>query len=230
MLRFCVAASNSGCSRHELVEMPREQDIVPDHLQIPGAAHLPQRQPHLQRPETPRVLRPVVEVVHDLIVEMVVGRVIRKGVAQLLSIANEHAAGFERRVEPLVGIDCDRVGLIERPQAVRRSRRQRRERAIGAVHVEPQFMFPADAGDLRKGIDDARADRPGSADDKKWLMAEAAIVLDLTSQERGVHSLLIVGRNPADGVGAEPEEIGSLLDPRVGFGRGVDEQLPSFAR
>ena len=61
-------------------------------------------------------------------------------------------------------------------------------------------------------------------------MAEPVIVLDLTAQERCVHSLLIVGSNPADGVGAEPEEIGGLLDPGVGFGRGVDEHLPPFAR
>ena len=38
--------------RHELVEMLREQDIVPIICKIPGATHLPQRQPHLQRPET----------------------------------------------------------------------------------------------------------------------------------------------------------------------------------
>ena len=91
-------------------------------------------------------------------------------------------------------------------------------------------MFPADTGDLRKGIDHARADRPCGADDEKRLMAEPPIGFDLTTEDIGVHPLLIVGGDPADGVGTEPKEIGGFLDPRVGFGRGIDEQLPPVAR
>ena len=61
--------------------MPREQHVVPDHFQITGASHLPERQPDFQRPEAPRILWAVVEVVHDLIVEVVISRVIREGLA-----------------------------------------------------------------------------------------------------------------------------------------------------
>src|SRR5260370_446139 len=49
---------------HELMEMSREQDVVADHLQIAGASDLPERQPDLQRPEPPRILRAVVVIVH----------------------------------------------------------------------------------------------------------------------------------------------------------------------
>ena len=217
--------------------MPREQDVVPDHLQIAGAPHLPERQPHLQRAEAPRILRAVVEVVHDLIVEVVVGRVIREGAAQLVGIAHEHAAGFERRVEPLVGIDRDRIGVAQRAQARRRSRRLRRQRTVGAVHVKPQLVLAADGGDLRERIDGARADRAGGADDEKRLMAEPEILLDPAAQGGRVHPLLVVGGDPADGVGAEAEQVGGLLDPRVGFRRRVDQQravlratAPPFAR
>ena len=156
--------------------MPREQDVVADHLQIAGASHLPERQPHFQRPEAPRILRAVVEVVHDLIVEVVIGRVIREGVAQLFGIAHEHAAGFERRVEPLVRIHRDRIGLAQRAQARRRSRRLRRQRAVGAVDVKPQPVFAADRGDLRERIDGAGADRARGADDEERLMAEPEIL------------------------------------------------------
>ncbi len=166
----------------ELMEMPREQYVVPDHFQIPGASHLTERQPDFQRPEAPRILRAVIEVVHDLIVEVVIGRPIREGIAQLFGITHEHAAGFQWRVEPLMGIHRDRVGVAQRAQARRRSGRLRRQRTVGAVHVKPQLMVTADGGDVGQRIDDACAHRARGTDDEKRLMAEAEILLDLAAQ------------------------------------------------
>ena len=52
--------------------MLRQQHVVADHLQVARASHLAQREPDFQRPEAPRILRAVVEVIQDLIVEVVV--------------------------------------------------------------------------------------------------------------------------------------------------------------
>ena len=56
----------------------RQPDVVGNHPAIPGGADLPQRQPDLERAEAARVLRPVVDVVRGLLVEVIVRRVIRE--------------------------------------------------------------------------------------------------------------------------------------------------------
>ena len=89
----------------ERVQVPRQAHVVADHLQIAGRADLTQRQPHLQRPEAARVLRTVVEVVGDLLIEVVVAGMVRERAQQIGRTPDQRAARFERRIEPLVRID-----------------------------------------------------------------------------------------------------------------------------
>ena len=74
---------------HERVEMLGEPDVVSDHLQVAPQPHLPQRQPHFQRPEAARVLGAVLEVVGDLVSEVVVARMIGERPPQVLGVTNE---------------------------------------------------------------------------------------------------------------------------------------------
>ena len=112
---------------------------------VAGGADLPQRQPDLQRAEAARVLRPVVDVVRRLLVEVVVRRVIGERGAQRFRIAHQRAAGFERRVEPLVRIDGDRVRAGSAPRRSSGASGTRRgEAAVRAIDVEPDAVLPAE--------------------------------------------------------------------------------------
>ena len=102
-LQFRMAADRLS---HRL----RQADIVRDHLAIPRGSDLLQGKPHFEGTEAARVLRAVVDVVRRLLLEMIVGRVIREGGAQRFRIAHQRASGLERRVEPFVRINRDRIG------------------------------------------------------------------------------------------------------------------------
>ena len=56
-----------------------------------------------------RILRTEVHVVRRLLVEVVVGRMVRKGASQHCRITHERTAGLERRVEPFVRIERERI-------------------------------------------------------------------------------------------------------------------------
>ncbi len=144
--------------------------------------------------------------------------------AQPLRIADQRAAGFERRVEPLVGIDGDRIGEAEGPQVVGSLGHRRGESAVGAVDMEPDAVLPAEGGDLGQRVDGAGAHRSGGADHQTRHVAGGDVGLDLPPERADVHPELAVGGNPADRLGAEPSHVSGLLQPGVGLGRAVDPQ------
>src|SRR5205085_2047130 len=76
---------------------------------------LAQGQPHLQRPEAPRVLWPVFMVIDGgwLFSEVVVGRMVAEGLAQHFWLAHESTTGLQWRVQPLVRVHRDRVGFSD---------------------------------------------------------------------------------------------------------------------
>jgi hypothetical protein len=67
---------------------------------------------------------------------------VRERRPRTLGIAIEQAAAVERLVEPLVGIDRDRVRPVE--AAKRLGNGQGGERAVGAVDVEPNAVLLRD--------------------------------------------------------------------------------------
>ena len=162
-------------------------------MKIAGAAHLAQRQPDFQRPERPRVLRTAIEIIEDLRVEVVVGRVIRECTVQRRGVANEHTTGLERRVQPLVGIDRDGIGAAQRTQIGGRSGHWRGQGTVGAVHVKPQVLRHDRRQRSPEWIDRARAHRPRGADDQEGLMSGLTILRDLPLQGSKVHPLIAVG-------------------------------------
>ena len=166
-----------------------EGAIVADHAAVAVGPGVLQREPHLQGAEAARVLRPEVHVVDPVAVgEVVVHRVIRERGAEHVGIAGEQAAGLERRVQPLVRIDGDRVGQVERPQVARRVRQRRRECAVGAVDVEPRAHLAADVRDGEQRIDRARAHRPGRANHDHRDIAGGDVSGHRLAQQRRVES------------------------------------------
>jgi hypothetical protein len=87
--------------------------------------------------------------------------------------------------------------------------------------MEPQVVPPADPRNLVERIDRAGAHRAGSADDEEGKIAVPRVGDNLLFECGGVHPVLAVGRDPANRIGAEAEEIRGLLDPGVRFGRRV---------
>jgi hypothetical protein len=211
-----------GRAAHRVSQRACEPHVVGDHRAIARRADLAQRQPHLQRAEAARVLRPVVDVVGRALLEVVVGRMIGERRAQLFGVAHQRASRLERRVEPFVRIDRDRVGVAKGDQVVRRIGRRGREAAVGAVDMEPGAALPACDGDRREIVDRSGAHRSRGADNDARPIAGGHVGVHRAAQRIDVHSQIGAGRNPADRGRAEPAQVGCFLNPRVRFGGSVD--------
>ncbi len=207
---------------HGLGHRLRQLDVVRDHPPVARGSRLPQGEPHFEGPEAARVLRAVVDVVRRMLLEMIVGRVVREGGAERLAIAHKSASGLERRVEPLVRIDRDGISQAESVQIVGRLRKRRRKTSVRAIHVKPRAVLLAERADDRQRIDGACTDRPGGADDHARHISRGDICLDLPAQGGHVHAEPGIGRDPPDRVGAEPADVRRFLNPGVCFRRSVD--------
>ena len=62
-------------------------------------------------------------------------------------VAGEEARARLRRVEPLVGVERDRVGPLDAVEQRPQRRRERRRAAVGRVDVQPQVVPLAEVGD-----------------------------------------------------------------------------------
>ena len=142
MLNSCVASSSSGCRAIASAIASRQADIVGDHRAVTCGSDLLQGQPHLEGTEAARVLRAIVDIVCRVLLEVIVGRVVREGGAQRVLIAHQCASGLERRIEPLVRIDRYGIGQGQPVQIIGRIGKCRRKAAVGAIDVKPHTVLP----------------------------------------------------------------------------------------
>ena len=152
--------------------------------------------------------------------EVVVGRMVAERVTQVRRIANERAAGLERRVEPLVRIDRDRVGAAIAARSAGAPGRSRRERAVRAVDVEPESA----ASRQTRAISGSGSTAPvltvpavPTTRNGRWPAARSS-----RSCRRSASTSMrcrASDGDPAERAGAEPEEIRRFLNPGVCFGR-----------
>src|SRR6266404_3983609 len=84
----------------KLVQAMSELDIVRDHPPVTARAGLLKSEPDLERPEAACILGAVLEVVLHLlplvVVELVVRRLEREGVAERVSVVRQQASRFDR--------------------------------------------------------------------------------------------------------------------------------------
>ena len=106
---------------------------------------------------------------------------IRERCAQHLRIANQRASSLERRVEPFVWINRDRISLAQALQIVVDVRNGSRKATVGSIDVELQAVLLAERADFRQRIDCTCADRSRSAHYQKWHISCGRIRLDLTA-------------------------------------------------
>ncbi len=137
-----------GVLLQQVEQLSRQAHVFGHRFHVAHAADLLQREPHFQRPEPTRVLRAVVHKIQRLSAEPVVRRMIREGIPQILRPLHERATCFERRVQPLVRIDRDRVCVRQAAEIRRCARNGGRKRSIGSVDVEPEILFAANRSDL----------------------------------------------------------------------------------
>ncbi len=121
-------------------------------------------------------------------------------------------------------IDRHRVGEGQRLEVGGRVGKPGRHAAVGAVHVEPQLLLPAQRGDRAQRVDGAGAHRARGADHQERPLAGLAVGGDARLERPEVEREVGPGRDPADRGGAEAEQVGGLLDPGMGLGRGVEAQ------
>ena len=166
---------------------------------------LPERHPNLQSAEASGILHSEIEVVRGFVLEVIVRRVIGKGVQQLLWFPHEGATGFKRCIQPFVRIDRDGIGILQCRQVCRSSRCIRSKRAVGAIDVEPQSIIPAYGSKIRQRINCSCSYRSRVADYQKRQLSLIAIPCDLPAQSIRIHALLLVRFNPSDRIGSVAE-------------------------
>ena len=135
-----------GVGGDVLEEGAGEEDVVGEHLDVAVAAGLLEGEPDFEGAEAAGVLGAEVEVIDGLGAEVVVGGMVGEGVAEVLGIADEGAAGFEGSVEPLVGVDGDGVGEWDGGEGGGSVGEDGGERSVGSVDMEPEVEFVAEGG------------------------------------------------------------------------------------
>src|SRR5215213_224862 len=95
-------------------------------------------------------------------------------------------------------------------------------RAVSTIDVKPEIKFHCDVRDFSEGINDARVDGAGAANDAKRAQAIASIGLDLFTQDIDAHSLSLVTGDHAHLIAPEAENVRGFRDRQVNFFRRVD--------
>ncbi len=85
---------------------------------------------------------------HDVLNSL---RKIRRPERKLGRVADEHASGFERGVQPFVRIDSHRVRSSQAYEIGRRFLDPRGDAPVCAVHMKPQVALLAEGRQIRKG-------------------------------------------------------------------------------
>ena len=131
----------------EVVEQPCLAEVVLDRVAERLSTVGPEGEPQLQRPERPRILERDVDHVARALVRDV-RLLVRERLDEVAATPHEQDAARLREIEPLVGVERDRVGSVEtgepvsrprawwrragrrrRPRGARRLRRRTRRRA-----------------------------------------------------------------------------------------------------
>ena len=161
-----------------------------------------QGEPELERPRRPRQLQAEIGEVHLLQRRVGVAEVVGadlERVPQRSAVANEQAAALIRLIEPLVGIESDRVGQRDALECRAPALGQDGEATVGSVDVQPDPVLPAE----RRQVHD-RIDRAG---------ARGARVRD---REKRAPSVCHIGRDRVcEGRRLQPQVLADGQDPHL---------------
>ena len=118
-------------------------------------------------------------------------------------VADQHAARLQRLEQPLVGVEGERVGLLDPGQQPPALGGEDGRGAEGAVDVEPQPLGPAQRGQVGQRVDAAGAGRPRGGDDAERPPPGRPVGRDRLGHHAGRQpELVVAGRAAAPGTAA----------------------------
>ena len=145
-----------------------------------------------------------------------------QGAAEEFGVADERCPGPDRRGEPLVGVDGQRVDAgdvsVARPDPFIDDAKG----AVGTVDVEPHAPVVGDRPHRIERIDEAGIDVSGRGDHGDRRRAGSDVRVHCARQGVEVRSPSLVGGNVAHVVAADPEDPGRATDDIVHLRRRVD--------
>ncbi len=170
--------------------------------------------------------------VHERVGDLEAGRVARHVVGargerarQRARVAAQEQAGPHRHREPLVGVEGQRVGLLEAGQQAAQLGHQRRGAAPGGVHVQPQLLAPRQRPELGQGVDGPGAGGARGGHDQEGQQALRAVVPQLVQERVQVHPQAHVGRHRPAGRGPQAAQPRGLGEGVVGLLGDVEDGL-----
>src|SRR5271157_4362322 len=182
--------------------------------------------PDFQSLEVARELGTVVQEIGEqrIVFHGEVRRGVAEGAAQRLAVTNQHAPGFEGGEEQLVRVEGHGIGAGAGQQLRLDSVAQDIQRAVSAIHVEPQAFAAAEIGQRIEGIDGSGVHGSGGGHHAEGRSAGGAILLYGVGQEVEAHAEVAVHGDPAQVIEAESEEDGGFVDSAVRLGGGIEDQ------
>src|SRR5687767_12867587 len=112
---------------------------------------------------------------------------------QSARLAEERDRRVDRRVEPLVWIAGERVGVTHRGQLRRCARSDRREGTVGAIDVDPHALITTETDDGADGVDRPGPDGPRGGHDGYGPEAPGPILGDHVLERVEAHPVGVVG-------------------------------------
>src|SRR5208283_568742 len=175
--------------------------------------------PNFQAAKTAGLLESVYVVLITLVVLVeLIGEIRRlhaEGCGEPALILDQHCAGIQRSIEPLVGIDGDGVCEFEAAVAHGPFVGQQHASAIGGIDVQPHAFAIGDVAEFGDVIDCA-----GIRGSEDAYNAHGADAIFLVLGNRGLESIepnlkVRVGREGAQRIAAETDAIDSFIDRDV---------------
>ena len=209
--------SQPASSRYPALEELREAQVLADHGPQALAPVATEHGPQLEGTEAPTEWQAVLAQADDVLTDAQVLGDEAERVAQVVGAAAEERRAVNRREEPLVRVDAERVGPLpageERPQL----RAHGGAPGVGGVDVQPGAGLPAAVGELRHGVDRGRRRRPDRRDNGTGV-GQVELV--------EAHREALVARH---GPELELEQACRLRRRRVGV-LGADDDAPARCR
>ena len=169
-----------------MFQMPGAGQILFNRLAEHAQADAFQHHPDFQRAETARKFRPIIpkseRFIRLLLQYARVLGLVREGGAGRFRVAIQHTATIDRKVEPLMRIERDRIGFGQSGKQISRRICQGRKAAIAGIDVHPEIESSRHLTHFRKWIERAGVHRPGVCHHTKRQMPGLQIFRDFRHQ------------------------------------------------
>ena len=143
-------------------------------------------------------------------------------------VSNEDSADVERRIEPFVWVDRDRVRELERLDPRTLSRHEHTA-AVSRVDVKPHVLPIGNRSELGQRIDGAGIRRSCDADEAHWLSPGLLVLGDGGFEPFETEAEVVIRRQHPELFPATADCIDSLVDRDMTLLRGVDGKAIAHA-